>query len=87
MKKWLTFLLLTPALTGCSTLLTLDSKEPYSGTKQNIEIWDTCSGGPGCMGVVILRPLSIIDFPLSLVGDTLMLPIKGIQNLADENSD
>ena len=84
MKKWLAFLLLTPALTGCSTLLTLDSKEPYSGTKFNIEVWGPgpCYG-VGCAGLVIFRPLSIIDFPFSLVGDTLMLPIKGIQNLAD----
>ncbi|AHG85451.1 YceK/YidQ family lipoprotein [Bibersteinia trehalosi] len=82
MKKWLKLLLLIPLLTGCSTLLTLDSKEFYSGTKQNIEVWEPCHGS-GCMGLVILRPLSIIDFPFSLVGDTLMLPIKGIQNLAD----
>lgn len=82
MKKWLKLLLLTPLLTGCGTLLTLDSKEFYSGTKHNIEVWEPCHGA-GCMGLVILRPLSIIDFPLSLVGDTLMLPIKGIQNLAD----
>lgn len=82
MKKWLKLLLLTPLLTGCSTILTLDSKEPYSGTKYNIEVWGPCHGA-GCMGLVIFRPLSIIDFPLSLVGDTLMLPIKGIQNLAD----
>ena len=86
MKKWLKLLLLTPLLTGCGTLLTLDSKEPYSGTKLNIDVWGPCQGTL-CMVSVILQPVSIIDFPLSLVGDTLMLPIKGIQHLADENSD
>ncbi len=38
----------------------------------------------GCAGLVILTPLAIIDFPFSFVGDTLMLPVKGIQNLVQD---
>ncbi|HHE3468899.1 YceK/YidQ family lipoprotein [Pasteurella multocida] len=33
---------------------------------------------------MVLCPLSIIDFPLSLVGDTLMLLVKEIQKLGDK---
>ncbi|MGC6408896.1 YceK/YidQ family lipoprotein [Bisgaard Taxon 45] len=40
--------------------------------------------GPGCLGLGVLRPLSIIDFPFSLVGDTLMLPVKRIQKAVQE---
>ncbi|MGX2947420.1 YceK/YidQ family lipoprotein [Frederiksenia canicola] len=69
--------------TGCSTLMTMGEPEFYSGTKANVEVWDPCHG-PGCLGLVIIRPLSIIDFPFSLVGDTLMLPVKGIQKLSTE---
>ena len=31
-------------------------------------------------GTILLYPFIIIDVPLSFVGDTLMLPVKGIQN-------
>lgn len=82
MKKLALLLLASPLLSGCGTLLTIDQPTPFSGTQHNIDVWEPCHGS-GCMGLVLLRPLSIIDFPFSLAGDVLMLPVKGIQNLAE----
>jgi uncharacterized protein YceK len=63
--------------TGCSTLLTINSGEPYSGVKCNIEgiqkTFDTSTP-------YYLMPhwaegiFSTIDLPLSVVGDTILLP-------------
>jgi len=35
-------------------------------------------------GTILLYPFIIIDVPLSFVGDTLMLPVKGIQKLSQD---
>ncbi|MBN6074495.1 YceK/YidQ family lipoprotein [Aggregatibacter actinomycetemcomitans] len=83
MKKWLLLTLMTLSLTGCGTLMTLDIPIPYSGIQADMEVFGPCSG-PGCLGLIIVRPVAIIDFPFSFVGDTLMLPVKGIQNLVQD---
>jgi uncharacterized protein YceK len=83
MKKWLFLALITLPLAGCGTLSTLDQSKPYSGIQQDMELMEPCKN-VGCAGLVILTPLAIIDFPFSFVGDTLMLPIKGIQNLVQD---
>ncbi|OOS00581.1 hypothetical protein B0187_01375 [Haemophilus paracuniculus] len=83
MKKWMITLVATFSLTGCSTLMTLDDPTPYSGVQQDLEQFSPCNGA-GCMGLAITRPLAIIDLPFSFVGDTLMLPVKGIQNLVQD---
>ena len=63
--------------TGCSTLLTIYNGEPYSGVKCNIEgirkTFETSTP-------YYLMPhwaegfFSTIDLPLSVVGDTILLP-------------
>ena len=83
MKKWLFLTLITLPLTGCGTLMTLDDPMPYSGIYEDMRAFEPCSGA-GCMGLIIVRSLAIIDFPFSFVGDTLMLPVKGIQNLVQD---
>lgn len=83
MKKLIIILLAAFSLTGCSTLMTLDDPTPYSGVQQDLDQFSPCHGS-GCMGLVITRPLAIIDLPFSFVGDTLMLPVKGIQNLVKD---
>ena len=83
MKKWLFLTLMTLLLTGCSTLMTLDNPMPYSGIKEDMAAFKPCRG-VGCLGLIVIRPLAIIDFPFSFVGDTLMLPVKGIQNLVQD---
>ena len=35
-------------------------------------------------GTILFYPFIIIDVPLSFVGDTLMLPVKGIQKLSQD---
>ena len=85
MKKWLFLALITLPLAGCGTLSTLDQSKPYSGIQQDMELMEPCKN-VGCAGLVILTPLAIIDFPFSFVGDTLMLPIKGIQNLVQDQA-
>ena len=79
MKKFLFIFTLPLLLSGCGTLLTMESKEPFSGTQRNIDVLTECREF-GCH----LRPVAIIDFPLSLVSDILMLPVKGIQNAVSE---
>jgi uncharacterized protein YceK len=64
-------------LSGCSTLLTINSGEPYSGVKCDIEgikkTFDTSSAyyilPHWAEGV-----FSAVDLPFSLVGDTVVLP-------------
>jgi uncharacterized protein YceK len=63
--------------TGCSTLLTMNSGVPYSGVQCNIEgirkTFDTSTP-------YYLMPhwaegiFSTIDLPISVVGDTIILP-------------
>lgn len=70
-------LLITPLCTGCSTFLTINSGEPYSGVQCNIEgIRKTFDSSTP----YYLMPhwaegmISAIDLPLSAVGDTVVLP-------------
>lgn len=85
MKKLLLLTLMTLSLTGCATLMTLDDPSPYSGVKGDLSVFEPCNGpNPNCIVNVIYLPLAIIDLPLSFVGDTLMLPVKGIQNLVQD---
>lgn len=69
-------LLIAPLCAGCSTLLTINSGEPYSGVQCNIEgirkTFETSTP-------YYLMPhwaegmFSAIDLPLSAVGDTVIL--------------
>jgi uncharacterized protein YceK len=63
--------------TGCSTLLTINSGEPYSGVKCNLEgirkTFDT-STPYSLMPHWAEGIFSTIDLPLSTVGDTILLP-------------
>ncbi|WP_303819690.1 YceK/YidQ family lipoprotein [Actinobacillus minor] len=83
MKKLIIILLAAFSLTGCSTLMTLDDPTPYSGVQQDLDQFSPCYG-IYCVDALIIRPLAIIDLPFSFVGDTLMLPVKGIQNLVKD---
>jgi uncharacterized protein YceK len=69
-------------LGGCSTLLTINSGEPYSGVKCDIvgiqKTFDTSSP-------YYILPhwaegiFSAVDLPFSLVGDTVVLPYTLLQ--------
>jgi len=63
--------------TGCSTLLTMNSGVPYSGVQCNIEgmrkTFDT-STPYSLMPHWAVGIFSTIDLPLSVVGDTILLP-------------
>jgi uncharacterized protein YceK len=47
----------------------------YSGVRLNVEYWRLIQTPMFRLPVIILAPYLIIDFPCSLVADTLMLPI------------
>ena len=65
-------------LTGCGTLMTLDQPVVYSGVQEDV------SRLTFSKTAILLYPFIIIDVPLSFVGDTLMLPVKGIQKLSQD---
>ena len=83
------FLLSAGLLSGCSTLWSKHGIPKsqlgnyYSGTSLNIGLWS-------CMGTKISKdkgfliftpitvPIMLIDLPLSIIGDTLYLPIDAL---------
>ena len=76
-------------LTGCGTLVTLDKPEYYSGVQEDVSRLTFSKTAPAgdvgeAFGTILLYPFIIIDVPLSFVGDTLMLPVKGIQKLSQD---
>ena len=73
-------------LTGCGTLMTLDQPEVYSGVQEDVSRLTFSKTAPaGDVGEAFgTIPFIIIDVPLSFVGDTLMLPVKGIQKLSQD---
>ena len=80
---------MTLALTGCGTLMTLDQAEAYSGVQEDVSRLTFSKTAPAgdvgeAFGTILLYPFIIIDVPLSFVGDTLMLPVKGIQKLSQD---
>ena len=80
---------MTLALTGCGTLMTLDQQEVYSGVQEDVSRLTFSKTAPAgdvgeAFGTILLYPFIIIDVPLSFVGDTLMLPVKGIQKLSQD---
>ena len=80
---------MTLALTGCGTLMTLDQPETYSGVQEDVSRLTFSKTVPAgdvgeAFGTILLYPFIIIDVPLSFVGDTLMLPVKGIQKLSQD---
>ena len=80
---------MTLALTGCGTLMTLDQREAYSGVQEDVSRLTFSKTVPAgdvgeAFGTILLYPFIIIDVPLSFVGDTLMLPVKGIQKLSQD---
>ena len=80
---------MTFALTGCGTLMTLDQPEAYSGVQEDVSRLTFSKTAPAgdvgeAFGTILFYPFIIIDVPLSFVGDTLMLPVKGIQKLSQD---
>ena len=76
-------------LTGCGTLVTLDKPEYYSGVQKDVARLTFSKTAPAgdvgeAFGTILFYPFIIIDVPLSFVGDTLMLPVKGIQKLSQD---
>ena len=76
-------------LTGCGTLMTLHTPEVYSGVQEDVSRLPFSKTVPAgdvgeAFGTILLYPFIIIDVPLSFVGDTLMLPVKGIQKLSQD---
>ena len=75
-------------LTGCGTLMTLDQPEVYSGVQDVSRLTFSKTAPAGdvgeAFGTILFYPFIIIDVPLSFVGDTLMLPVKGIQKLSQD---
>ena len=66
-------------LTGCGTLMTLDQPEVYSGVQEDVSRLTFSKTAPaGDVGEAFGTIL------LSFVGDTLMLPVKGIQKLSQD---
>ncbi len=65
------------AVSGCATALNVqdnDLRKPYGGFTMPVE--DFFGGGPGGeRGAILFWPLWLLDKPLSLVGDTLTLPL------------
>ena len=86
-KAFLSVMTLT--LTGCGTFMTLDQPEDYSGVQEDVSRLTFSKTAPAgdvgeAFGTILLYPFIIIDVPLSFVGDTLMLPVKGIQKLSQD---
>ena len=76
-------------LTGWGTLMTLDQPEVYSGVQEDVSRLTFSKTAPAgdvgeAFGTILFYPFIIIDVPLSFVGDTLMLPVKGIQKLSQD---
>ena len=76
-------------LTGCGTLMTLDQQEAYSGVQEDVSRLTFSKTAPAgdvgeAFGTILFYPFIIIDVPLSFVGDTLMLPVQGIQKLSQD---
>ena len=77
-------------LTGCGTLMTLDQPEVYSGVQEDVSRLTFSKTAPAgdvvgeAVATTLFYPFIIIDVPLSFVGDTLMLPVKGIQKLSQD---
>ena len=88
MKKPPLIFLLSTLLTGCATIGTLNEAKVYSGVRADVNSLDNClnpvvsengiyyRSGEFC---IIGVPFIYLDMPFSLVGDTIMLPIKAIQ--------
>jgi uncharacterized protein YceK len=80
--KLLIAIALIISFTGCGTLLNLGEKEsaPFGGVVIDSKIIaEGVPATPACwivnIDVASFWPLALIDLPLSLVGDTLTLPI------------
>lgn len=88
-------LLAIPALSGCAALLKVtDTHDPtvYRGTTLNARILhDSVDCQPrngedfSCAYSDFLWPLSLLDFLPSLLLDTALLPVTGIQSLLHED--
>lgn len=88
MKKRPLVLFSATLLAGCATIATIKEPKLYSGIRKDIEAYHDCyvpvenqnglvyRAGEFC---ILAMPFVYIDFPFSLVGDTLMLPIKAVQ--------
>ncbi len=77
MKRWLTALVAT-ACCGCGTICNLASSDPqvYGGPEKDIEIWSERGMPRGQnVGAFAFLGLCLADLPVSLVGDTLTLPL------------
>ncbi len=78
-------------ISACSSIVTLEHPCPYGGTRINALVVKNCLNPPenttgfGESLSCSLTPPAIIDFPLSLVMDTALLPIQGIRYLASDN--
>ncbi len=64
---------------GCGTTLSFISHcgpviEPYGGVKQHLDALDWFSDDPTVTRSVFLGSTMLVDFPLSLATDTLLLP-------------
>jgi len=78
MKK-LFLILLVIAIAGCGTITT-SSKYPYGGARQDL-VWINNTFA-GCTHPIVFL-LAIIDLPLSLVVDTLVLPVTIVNKTRD----
>jgi uncharacterized protein YceK len=93
--RLLTVLLLLLVLmtsSGCGTIIT-NAHKPYSGTQFNIAViavWsagglDIGSGRLDISGFAAM--LSLIDFPMSFVMDTVLLPISALNMILTGRSE
>ena len=74
MKK-IVFILFSMFLYGCGTLTTLKDPCPYIGTRYDYNmVVGNFYDGVGFKHMT--RPLYFIDWPLSVVADTALLPIN-----------
>ena len=72
--RWLSLRLPLLAACGCGTIHNLHSREmaPYGGVTAEAEY---IAHGQGLVEDMVGRPLAVLDFPLTIVGDTLTLPV------------
>lgn len=65
--------------TGCGTMLSFvghcgPNIRPYGGVHVHLEAVDSCTDEPTVTRSVFLGSAILVDFPLSLTTDTLLLP-------------
>ncbi|MBW3541200.1 MAG: hypothetical protein KY476_13105 [Planctomycetes bacterium] len=71
------------SFSGCGTLLNIEGKtdrpcSPYGGVAYSVDI---AVHGTGYADDVFLQPLTALDIPFSLVGDTATLPFIVCQRI------